>query len=81
MKDIVGPENWNPGPLHIKGPKPRPRSPIFRTHSKSSLKAQGCGRGRLYARHLAKHPKKRTDSAQEQHRGKGCQHLNVEPIA
>ena len=26
----VGPENWNPGPLHIKGPKPRPRSPIVR---------------------------------------------------
>ena len=26
-------------------------------------------------------PKKTTDSAQEQHRGKGCQHLNVEPIA
>ena len=26
----VGPENWKPGPLHIKGPKPRPRSPIVR---------------------------------------------------
>ena len=26
----VGPESWSPGPLHIKGPKPRPRSPIFR---------------------------------------------------
>ena len=26
----VGPENWNLGPLHIKGPKPRPRSPIVR---------------------------------------------------
>ena len=51
------------------------------THNKSSLKAQGCGRGRLYARHLAKRPNKRTDLAQEQHRGKGCQHLNVEPIA
>ena len=26
----VEPENWNPGPLHIKGPKSRPRSPIDR---------------------------------------------------
>ena len=26
----VGPENWKPSPLHIKGPKPRPRSPIVR---------------------------------------------------
>ena len=51
------------------------------TLNKSSLKAQGCGRGRLYAWHLAKRPKKRTDSAQGQHRGKGCHHLNVEPIA
>ena len=51
------------------------------THNKSSLKAQGCGRGRLYARHLTKRPKKRTDSAQDQHKGRGCQHLNVEPIA
>ena len=51
------------------------------THNKSSLKAQGCGRGRLYAWHLAKRPKKRTDSAQGQHRGKGCHRLNVEPIA
>ena len=28
-----------------------------------------------------KHLKKRTDSAQEQHKGEGCQHLNVEPSA
>ena len=27
---VVGLENWNPGPPHIKGPKPRPRSPIVR---------------------------------------------------
>ena len=27
---VVGPENWSPDPPHIKGLKPRPRSPIVR---------------------------------------------------
>ena len=75
----MGPENWNPGPLHIKGPGRE--ALLSGTYDKSSLKAQGYGRGRFYARHLTKRPKKRTDLAQEQHNGKGCQHLNVEPIA
>ena len=49
------------------------------TRNKSSLKAQGCDRGRLYARHLAKRPKKWTDSAQEQHREKAASTLLWSP--
>ena len=65
----------------LKAQSPGRGALLSGTHNQSSLKAQGCGRGRFYARHLTKHSKKRTDSVQEQHKGEGCQHLNVEPIA
>ena len=70
-----------PAHLTFRAQSPGRGALLSGTHNKSPLKAQWCVRGRLYARHIAKHPKKRTDSAQEQHRGKGCQHLTVEPIA
>ena len=78
---LWGLKNGSPAHFTSRAQSPGRGALLSGTHNKSSLKAQGCGLERLYARHLAKRPKKRTDSAQEQHRGKGCQHLNVEPIA
>ena len=49
---LWGPKSEVPAHFVLKAQSPGQGALLLRTHNESSLKVQGCGRGRLYAQHL-----------------------------
>ena len=78
-KALWGPKSEVPAHFVFKAQSPGRGALLPRTYDESPSKASECGRGRSHAQHLTKRLKKRTNSVQEQYKGKSCQYRNVEP--